>query len=333
MSLPQPESVPNSTADLRIGENEYERTVPVVTPTLSEQYRSSHVQSQAPSVSTSISPEQALKRSGPSPSGTIDAFSTTSSPPPRKKRTEATPEVRRVIYLSLSGLALLFAVLMIFTDGLYNPIHFLIPVFTAGYALFYYFFPHDWEKEKYYMSHLHLASTLIIGLWKVPVFDLTTGMCSDDIWGRIIDMNSMAYFIVDSLVLIDTIWVTHHSLSIGCSIFGCAGTRQVVGGAVYVWYAEIGGLLYHISRMWADSKTVRQVFLVSYLCSRLVMLWIATISFRCTYSQFTRGGFNADLIVDSILTCFTTGVALVNLKFLYTNYLNYVKKFGKAKSQ
>jgi len=138
----------------------------------------------------------------------------------------------------------------------------------------------------------------------------------------------MGYFIIDSLVLIDTLWVTHHSLSIGCGIFGIASTHQVVGGAVYIWYAEIGGLLYHISSMWRESKTVRQIFLVSYFLSRMTMLWIASISYRCTMEIYWSTGFSADLLVDAVLTCFTTGIALVNLKFLYTNYLTYVKKFG-----
>jgi len=251
----------------------------------------------------------------------------------RRKTDKATPEVRRIIYLSLSSLAFLSVVLLIFTTGLYNRVHFLIPILTAVYAIFYYFFPHDWENERYYMSHLHLASTLIVGFMFVPVFDLSKdNLCSDSVWGRVIDINSMAYFLIDSLVLVDTIWVTHHTLSIGCAIFGIAGTHQVVGGAIYVWYAEIGGLLYHISRMWPDSKRVRQLFLVCYLYSRLVMLWLATISFRCSVDQFNRGGISADFFVDSTLTCFTTGVALVNLKFLYTNYLNYVKKFEGKKS-
>jgi len=252
---------------------------------------------------------------------------------PRPKRSfKATPEVRRAIFMALGGLALLFCILMVFTQGLYNRIHFLIPVLTLGYAIFYQFFPHDWEKERYFMSHLHLGTTLIIGFMFVAPLNISkANLCSDGDWGRIIDINSMAYFTIDSLVLIDTIWITHHSLSIGCAIFGIAGTRQVVGGAIYCWYAEIGGLLYHISRMWADSKIVRQVFLVCYLGSRLVMLWIATVSFRCTYDQFNKAGINPDFFVDATLTCFTTGVALVNLKFLYTNYLNYVKKFGSKK--
>jgi len=252
---------------------------------------------------------------------------------PRPKRTyTATPEVRRTIFLALGGLAFLFAFLMVFTEGLHNQIHLSLPLFIAGYAIFYQFFPHDWEKERYWMSHLHLGSTLLVGIFFISVFDLSKeNLCSDGIWGRIVDINSMAYFIIDSLVLIDTLWITHHSLSIGCSIFGIAGTRQVVGGSIYVWYAEIGGLLYHISRIWADSKKVRQIFLVSYLASRLVMLWIATISFRCTYDQFNRAGIGADFFVDATLTCFTTGVALVNLRFLYINYLNYLRKFGSKK--
>jgi len=236
--------------------------------------------------------------------------------------------------MTLSGLAFLFLVLLIFTDGMKAQIHILLPIFIAGYAIFYQFFPHDWEQERYWMSHLHLFSTLLVGLFTIPVFAVTTdNLCTDGTWGRIIDLNSMAYFIIDSTVLIDTLWITHHSLSIGCALLGIAGTRQVVGGAVYVWYAEIGGLLYHISRMWADSKLVRQIFLVSYLISRLMMLWIASISFRCTYNQFSRAGINIDFFVDATLTCFTTGVALVNLKFLYTNYLNYQRRFGTKREK
>jgi len=256
----------------------------------------------------------------------------TVTPKKKEKSYEPTDEVRRMVFLSLLFLAILFIILMVFTDGLYNRVHFLIPILTAGYAIFYYFFPHDWKNEKYYMSHVHLGSTLLVGLIFVPVFDLSKdNLCSDAVWGRIIDINSMAYFIIDSLVLIDTLWVTHHTLSIGCAIFGIAGTHQVVGGSIYVWYAEIGGLLYHFSRMWPDSKTVRQIFLVFYLISRLVMLWIASISFRCSYDQFNRGGIDWNFFIDATLTCFCTGVALVNLKFLNKNYMNYVYKFGPKK--
>jgi len=84
--------------------------------------------------------------------------------------------------------------------------------------------------------------------------------------------------------------------------------------------------------MWADSKLVRQIFLVCYLASRLVMLWIASISYRCTIATYWSTGFTADLIVDAVLTVFTTGIALVNLKFLYTNYINYVRRFGTKKN-
>jgi len=183
------------------------------------------------------------------------------------------------------------------------------------------------------MSHLHLASTLIGGFFFIPFYQFySTDICQDSIAARVINMNSGAYFLIDTLVLIDTIWVTHHSLSIGCSLFSLAGTRQVLGGSIYVWFAEIGGLLYHISRMWPNSKLIRQIFLVCYLISRLVMIRIATISIQCTHAQYHRGGINADFFVDATLTAFTTGVALVNLKFLYTNYRNYVKKFGSETS-
>jgi len=181
---------------------------------------------------------------------------------PRKK-TAPTPEEYFVILASLVGVGLLGVILLIFAEGLRQPVHLFLPLYIFGYRVFYYFCPHYWVNEHYYMSHLHLGLVLIFGLIFMPITSLhSEALCADSIAARHIDMNSIAYFVVDTLMLIDTFWVTHHSLSIACALFGIAGTTQVTGGAVYVWYAELGGLLYHVSRMWPESKLVREIFLV-----------------------------------------------------------------------
>jgi len=63
------------------------------------------------------------------------------------------------------------------------------------------------------------------------------------------------------------------------------------------------------------------------------MLGIASISWRCTLGMFYDMGVSVEFFIDFMLSCFTTGIALVNLKFLYTNYRNYVKKFNKQKKK
>jgi len=256
------------------------------------------------------------------------------TPSKRPRRTEATPEVFRTILMALSGLLFLGLLLLYFTEGLRTPVHMYLFLYVAGYRIFYYFFPHDWINEKYYMSHVHLGLALILGFLLTPITDLTQeGLCNDSVVARHIDLNSLAYFIVDTFYLIDTVWVTHHSLSIGCAIFGLAGTTQTVGGAVYVWYAEIGGLLYHISRIWPDSQRVREIFLVCYFTSRMLMIWISTISWRCSFSLFNNAGFSVEFMVAFVLSCFTSGLAMVNLKFLYTNIQNYIKRFHSGQKR
>lgn len=93
-----------------------------------------------------------------------------------------------------------------------------------------------------------------------------------DVW---ILYNSIAYFLVDSYITWGSYWVLHHGLAILGLIPALVYPDLREFMLPLFGLAEIGGVLYHISRLYGKNKACRQLFLVTYGFSR----FLATLFF------------------------------------------------------
>eukprot|EP01006_Ploeotia_vitrea_P007523 TRINITY_DN17310_c0_g1_i1.p1 TRINITY_DN17310_c0_g1~~TRINITY_DN17310_c0_g1_i1.p1 ORF type:complete len:256 (+),score=-10.26 TRINITY_DN17310_c0_g1_i1:90-857(+) len=147
-----------------------------------------------------------------------------------------------------------------------------------------------------------------------------------------VQLSSGAYFLVDSvhdwLYLRSTAFLWHHLL---CFV-GAFYTVFVVHnwGVVLLVTAELGGVLYNLSRLAPKSKLARQLFLVCYSLSRIPLFLSAFISFPVDYllpGCNEKYGFYIFAQVNAML------IALVNVRFLLTQLKRYRADFGRKKAK
>eukprot|EP01084_Bolivina_argentea_P249733 418210_1 len=141
-------------------------------------------------------------------------------------------------------------------------------------------------------------------------------------------INGMCYFIMDSVFLPSTLRRFHHLVA--CLMqFSCLYVPWRVGSLKFYFYAEIGAVLFHVSKLYKDSIEIRILFVVSYAVSRVFL----TLKIYHLYFAFTNETFGS-LFYWSGLLQFSCGIVLciINYYFLFksTQYLHtmFMKKIS-----
>jgi len=137
---------------------------------------------------------------------------------------------------------------------------------------------------------------IYVGLWKWvkvptnPVNALSIIHASSSIvlyWVQLYDLQmlqSIAYFIVDTFQTDFWIWRIHHTFAVILqSLFVYKQSEMNLAGSYFLYWSEIGGILYHISRMFPKNQHVRMTFLISYFLSRIMLLYSTSFVFSTLY--------------------------------------------------
>ena len=112
--------------------------------------------------------------------------------------------------------------------------------------------------------------------WTFFFFDFDDDIFESSIASNILIPHSMAYFMLDTCVTNSNMWRFHHIITIMTEVSAWFIARNCAAYALY--YTEMGGVLYHISRVYKDSFMCRTMFLIMYVYSRYTL---------CVFS-FTR---------------------------------------------
>ena len=114
-----------------------------------------------------------------------------------------------------------------------------------------------------YLSVIHAFCTVIVfGLYGASSYYIR----------YLIFIHSFVYFGVDYIQTNEKIWKIHHFLSMINIAFGLIFDIQLQSSVQSLFWMEVGGCLYHISRIFPQNKWVRQLFIFSYIGSRLACL-------------------------------------------------------------
>ena len=95
---------------------------------------------------------------------------------------------------------------------------------------------------------------------------------------RAVFIQSLAYFIVDMIYSKEWMWKIHHAVAIVIEIGMLGGYDTVNISNDVLFYFEIGGCMYHISRIFKSSVLIRAMFLFMYAFSRWKLAWIIWVN-------------------------------------------------------
>lgn len=113
-----------------------------------------------------------------------------------------------------------------------------------------------------YLSVIHASSSIVLYLMNFKELQL---------------IQSISYFIIDIFQTDLWMWRFHHFFAIVCEGLVIYKDQELILlCSHFLYWSEIGGILYHMSRMFPTSKFVRCAFLLFYFASRIMLAYSAS---------------------------------------------------------
>eukprot|EP00992_Anisonema_acinus_P005725 TRINITY_DN1875_c0_g1_i1.p1 TRINITY_DN1875_c0_g1~~TRINITY_DN1875_c0_g1_i1.p1 ORF type:complete len:259 (-),score=48.73 TRINITY_DN1875_c0_g1_i1:55-831(-) len=172
---------------------------------------------------------------------------------------------------------------------------------------------------------ISVAAAVLYIDWHVE-YAIDTFLQNDNIFYWILTF-SFAYFIIDTVHDIwyvnSTLFVLHHVVAMVTILCG-AWFRVTSGAVMFLASAEVGGVLFNLSRLVSRNRTLRLVYLCVYGLSRFVMLGFPTVVVGdLAGEQHMPPRWS---VVGSVLGFAVCGL---NLQFLYKQILKFQRDFSR----